>query len=145
MRIAVGSDHGGFELKQCVMEHLAKKQIAYEDFGCYSSESVDYPDIAVPVAKAVLGDDFDLGILICGTGIGISISANKIKGIRCALCTDTFTAHATREHNDSNILAMGGRVVGPGVAVDIVDTFINASFEGGRHQRRIDKMMALEG
>jgi ribose 5-phosphate isomerase B len=125
------------------MEHLAKEQISCEDFGCYTSESVDYPDIAVPVAKAVLCDA-DLGILICGTGVGISIAANKIKGIRCALCSDTFTAHATREHNDANILAMGGRVIGVGVAIDIVDAFLNATFEGGRHQRRIDKMMALE-
>jgi len=126
------------------MEHLGNKQIEYKDFGCYSLDSVDYPDFAVPVANAVLGDEFDLGILICGTGIGISISANKIKGIRCALCSDTFSAHATREHNDANILALGGRVVGVGVALDIVDAFLGAAFEGGRHQRRIDKMMALE-
>ncbi|MFZ5974613.1 MAG: ribose 5-phosphate isomerase B [Bacillota bacterium] len=145
MRIAIGCDHGGFELKQTVMKHLAQKQIECEDFGCYTSESVDYPDIAVPVAKAVLSGDFDLGILVCGTGVGISIAANKIKGIRCGLCSDTFTAHAVREHNDANILAMGGRVIGSGVAVDIVDAFLNAKFEGGRHQRRIDKMMALEG
>ncbi|MGI5907832.1 MAG: ribose 5-phosphate isomerase B [Christensenellales bacterium] len=144
MRIALGSDHGGFELKQNVMAHLEKKQIEFKDFGCYSSDSVDYPDLAVPVANAVLSGDYDLGILICGTGIGISISANKIRGIRCALCSDTFSAHATREHNDANILAMGGRVVGTGVALDIVDAFLGAAFEGGRHQRRIEKMMALE-
>lgn len=144
MRIAIGCDHGGFELKQSVMKHLAQKQIACEDFGCFSSESVDYPDIAVQVAKAVLSGDFDLGILVCGTGVGISIAANKIKGIRCGLCSDTFTAHAVREHNDANMLAMGGRVVGAGLALDIVDAFLNAKFEGGRHQRRIDKMMALE-
>ncbi len=144
MRIALGSDHGGFRLKQNVMAHLEKKQIEFKDFGCYSSDSVDYPDLAVPVANAVLSGDYDLGILICGTGIGISISANKIRGIRCALCSDTFSAHATREHNDANILAMGGRVVGTGVALDIVDAFLGAAFEGGRHQRRIEKMMALE-
>lgn len=144
MRIALGSDHGGFELKQNVMAHLEKKQIEYKDFGCYSPDSVDYPDFAVPVANAVLGNDFDLGILICGTGIGISISANKIKGIRCALCSDTFSAHASREHNDANILALGGRVIGAGVALDIVDAFLGARFEGGRHQRRIEKVMALE-
>ncbi len=144
MRIAIGSDHGGYELKQSVMKHLESKNIDYKDFGCYSMDSVDYPDVALPVSKAVLSDEFDYGILICGTGIGISISANKVRGIRCALCSDTFSAHATREHNDANILAMGGRVVGPGLALDIVDAFLGASFEGGRHQTRINKMMAIE-
>ena len=138
MRVALGSDHGGFELKQEIIKYLEEKQIAYKDYGCHSTESTDYPIYAKKVAHGILDGECDLGILVCGTGIGISITANKIKGIRAAVCTDCFTAEATRLHNDANILALGGRVVGPGLAVKIVDTFLNTQFSGDeRHIRRI--------
>lgn len=138
MRVALGSDHGGFELKQEIIKYLEEKQIAYKDYGCHSTESTDYPIYAKKVAHGILDGECDLGILVCGTGIGISITANKIKGIRAAVCTDCFTAEATRLHNDANILALGGRVVGPGLAVKIVDTFLNTPFSGDeRHIRRI--------
>lgn len=136
--IALGCDHGGFELMQEVKRYLEKEGLEYQDFGCYSTASVDYPVYARKVAHAILDGNCDKGILICGTGIGISIAANKISGIRAALCTDCFCAEATRLHNDANILAMGGRVVGPGLAVKIVDTFLNTPFSGDeRHARRI--------
>ena len=136
--IAVGCDHGGYELKLEVLKHLQERGIEYVDFGCDSLDSCDYPVYAKKVAKAILSGECEKGILICGTGIGISITANKFKGIRAALCSDCFTAQATREHNDSNILAMGGRVVGPGLALKIVDTFLDTPFsEGERHKRRI--------
>ena len=138
MRVALGSDHGGFELKQEIIKYLEEKQIAYKDYGCHSTESTDYPIYAKKVAHGILDGECDLGILVCGTGIGISITANKIKGIRAAVCTDCFTAEATRLHNDANILALGGRVVGPGLAVKIVDTFLNTPLSGDeRHIRRI--------
>ena len=138
MRVALGSDHGGFELKQEIIKYLEEKQIAYKDYGCHSTESTDYPIYAKKVAHGILDGECDLGILVCGTGIGISITANKIKGIRAAVCTDCVTAEATRLHNDANILALGGRVVGPGLAVKIVDTFLNTPFSGDeRHIRRI--------
>ena len=138
MRVALGSDHGGFELKQEIIKYLEEKQIAYKDYGCHSTESTDYPIYAKKVAHGILDGECDLGILVCGTGIGISITANKIKGIRAAVCTDCFTAEATRLHNDANILALGGRVVGPGLAVKIVDTFLNTPCSGDeRHIRRI--------
>lgn len=137
--LAIGCDHGGFALKQEIIKYLEKNEIAYKDFGCYSEESVDYPTYGHAVAHAVADGECEKGILICGTGIGISIAANKVKGIRAALCTDCFCAQATREHNDANILALGGRVVGPGLAVKIVDTFLNTEFSGDeRHQRRIN-------
>ncbi len=137
--IALGCDHGGYELKQEVIKYLEEKQIPYKDFGCYSTEAVDYPIYAKMVGKAIQTGECEKGILICGTGIGISIAANKMKGIRAALCTDCFCAEATREHNDANVLAMGGRVVGPGLAVKIVDTFLNTEFSHAeRHQKRID-------
>ncbi|MDY4694142.1 MAG: ribose 5-phosphate isomerase B [Blautia sp.] len=139
--IALGCDHGGFELKQVIKKHLDKEGIPYKDFGCDSTQSVDYPVYAKKVAHAILDKECDKGILICGTGIGISITANKIKGIRAAVCTDCFTAEATRLHNDANILALGGRVVGPGLALKIVDTFLNTPFSGEeRHKRRIDQI-----
>ena len=128
MRIALGSDHGGFELKQEIIKYLEEKKIEYKDYGCYSTESTDYPIYAKKVAHGILDGECELGILVCGTGIGISITANKFKGIRAALCSDTFSAHATREHNDANILAMGARVVGEGLALDIVDTFLETEF-----------------
>ena len=139
--IAIGSDHGGFELKQEIIKHLTKKGIDFEDFGCFSEASCDYTDYGKAVAEAVAAGEYEKGILICGTGIGISITANKIKGIRCALCSDCFSAEATREHNDANILALGGRVVGVGLALKIVDTFLNTPFSNEeRHIRRISKI-----
>lgn len=144
MKIALGCDHGALNLKSAILEHLKSKNIEVKDFGTYTTESCDYPDIALPVAEAVVSKEFDLGILVCGTGIGIGIAANKVPGIRAALCSDTFSAHATREHNDANILTMGERVVGIGLALDIVDTFINAKFEGGRHSTRIGKISDIE-
>lgn len=144
MKIALGSDHGGFELKNEIIKHLQESGHEVKDFGPMTNDSCDYPDYALPVAEAVKSEEFELGILICGTGIGISISANKVPGIRAALCSDTFSAHATRQHNNANILAMGQRVVGPGLALDIVDTFINSEFEGGRHQNRLDKISKIE-
>ncbi|ERI93466.1 ribose-5-phosphate isomerase B [Clostridiales bacterium oral taxon 876 str. F0540] len=144
MRIAVGGDHAGFSLKKEVLKHLEEKGMQFEDFGTFSEESCDYPDFALKVSEEVSSKRFDLGILVCGTGIGISIAANKVPGIRAALCSDTFSAHACREHNDANILALGARVVGIGVALDIVDSFLNAKFEGNRHQKRIDKISEIE-
>ena len=139
--IAIGCDHGGFELKQEIIKHLTKKGIDFEDFGCFSEASCDYTDYGKAVAEAVAAGKYERGILICGTGIGISITANKIKGIRCALCSDCFSAEATREHNDANILALGGRVVGVGLALKIVDTFLNTPFSNEeRHIRRISKI-----
>lgn len=137
--IALGCDHGGYELMQEVKAYLDSKGLEYRDFGCSSTEAVDYPVYARLVGNAILDGSCDKGILICGTGIGISIAANRMPGIRAALCTDCFCAEATRLHNDANILAMGGRVVGPGLAVKIVDTFLNTPFSGEeRHQRRIE-------
>ena len=139
--IAIGSDHGGVELKEKVIKHLQARGIECEDTGCYSTESCDYPVYAKKVAHAILDGECEKGILICGTGIGISITANKIKGIRAAVCTDCFTAEATRLHNDANILALGGRVVGPGLALKIVDTFLNTPFSNDeRHIRRINQI-----
>ena len=136
--IAIGCDHGGYELKQEVIAYLEKNGLEYKDFGCYSTEAVDYPVYAKLVAKAIQSGECEKGILICGTGIGISITANKFKGIRAALCSDCFSAEATRLHNDANIVAMGARVVGPGLAVKIIDTFLNTPFSGEeRHKRRI--------
>lgn len=138
MKIVIGSDHGGYELKQEVMDHLKKRGIEIIDVGCYSAESCDYPVYAKPVTEAIQNGDADLGILICGTGIGMSMAANKEKGIRAALCHDTFSAKATREHNNANILCMGARVVGPGLALMIIDTFIDTPFSNDeRHIRRI--------
>lgn len=139
--IALGSDHGGFALKQEVIGYLKAKGIEYKDFGCYDESSCDYPEYAHAVAHAVADGECEKGILICGTGIGISIAANKVPGIRAALCHDCFSAKATREHNNANILAMGGRIVGPGLALDIVDLFLNTPFsEDERHIRRINKI-----
>lgn len=143
-KIIIGADHGGFELKGHIVKYLVEQGFEVEDVGTYSEESCDYPDIAQKLAKRVASGEFEKGILICGTGIGISISANKIKGIRAALCGDVYSAKMTRKHNDANILCMGGRVVGRELAFMIVDTFLNTEFEGGRHQRRIDKIHNLE-
>lgn len=145
VKIAISSDHGGNNLRKEIMSLLDELNISYEDFGPQSSGSVDYPDYAKPVADGVASGKFDRGILICGTGIGMSIAANKVKGIRCALVHDVFSAKATRCHNDSNILAMGERVIGPGLAVEIVKAWLDTDFEGGRHTKRIDKITELEG
>ena len=139
MMIALGSDHGGYALKQKVINHLEERNIPYQDMGCGSSESCDYPVFGHAVAKAVSEGRCDKGIVICTTGIGISISANKVKGIRCALCSDSLSAKMTRQHNDANILAMGAGIVGENLAMEIVDTFLDTPFSGEeRHQRRID-------
>ncbi len=139
MKIAISSDHGGNNLRQEIIKLLAELGLEFEDFGPDSNESVDYPDYATPVANGVASGKFDRGILICGTGIGMSIAANKVKGIRCALVHDVFSAKATRQHNDSNILAMGERVIGPGHAREIVYRLgLNTHFEGGRHERRLE-------
>ena len=142
--LAIGSDHGGYELKEEIKKYLDEQKISYKDFGTDSAASVDYPDIAYPVAKAVADGECEKGILCCGTGIGISMAANKVKGIRAACCSDCFSAKLTRQHNDANILCMGGRVVGVGKALMMVDLFLRTEFEGGRHQKRIDKLTALE-
>ncbi|MBO4627485.1 MAG: ribose 5-phosphate isomerase B [Lachnospiraceae bacterium] len=139
--IALGCDHGGYELMQEVKAHLTEKGVEFKDFGTDSTAATDYPIYAKRVAKAILSGECEKGILICGTGIGISITANKFKGIRCAVCHDVFSAEATRQHNDANILAMGGRVVGPGLALMIVDTFLSTPFSNApRHCSRIRQM-----
>lgn len=143
--IAIASDHAGFELKSEIIKHLAEKGIPYEDLGtCDCTTSVDYNDFGVLVAEAVSKGTHEKGIIICGTGIGISISANKVPGIRAALCTDSYMAKMSREHNDANVLALGGRVIGTGLAADIVDTWLNTAFLGGRHQRRVNKFTEIE-
>jgi len=144
MKIALGSDHGGYGLKELIKKHLQEKGLDIKDFGTDSTTSTDYPDFARAVGEAVVAGDFDRGILVCGTGIGISIAANKVPGIRCALLSDCFSAKATRQHNNANIMALGERVVGPGLALEIVDTWLGTEFEGGRHQNRIDKITEIE-
>lgn len=144
MKVAIGSDHGGFKLKQAVMKRLDELNIEYKDFGVYENESVDYPDYARPVSESVVAGEFDRGILLCGTGIGMSIAANKVKGVRCALVHDNFTAKLTRQHNNTNVLAMGERVIGEGLALMIVETWLSTEFEGGRHERRLEKVKGLE-
>ena len=144
MKIAIGSDHGGYQLKELIKKHLQDKGFDIKDFGTDSIESTDYPDFAEAVGKAVASKEIEKGILVCGTGIGISIAANKVPGVRCGSVSDCFSARATRQHNDANIIALGSRVVGPGLALDIVDTWLNSEFEGGRHQRRIDKITYIE-
>jgi len=141
MMIAIGSDHGGYELKQKVIRHLEEAGVAYEDMGCYSMESCDYAAFGHAVAKAVAEGKCEKGIVICTTGIGIGISANKVPGIRCALCGDSFSAKMTRLHNDANVLALGGGIVGANLALEIVDVFLNTEFSGEeRHRRRIDQI-----
>lgn len=144
MRVALGCDHRGFRIKQAIMEFLPKLNHDYHDFGCYNIESVDYPDIAQKVAEAVTSGDFAQGILICSTGIGMSMAANKIKGIRAALCHDTFTAQRAREHNDANILCLGAENIDVDLALEIVRTYLSTNFEGGRHILRLNKIKALE-
>lgn len=144
MRIALGSDHAGYPLKEEIKAYLEEQGISYEDFGTFGPEAVDYPDFALAVAEAVAARRCQYGILTCGTGIGVAIAANKVPGIRAALCHDTFSARASREHNDANILTLGARVIGPGLAREIVKVWLAAEFAGGRHRRRVDKIRAIE-
>lgn len=144
MKVALASDHGGVNIRKEIAGLLDELGIEYEDFGCDCATSVDYPDYALPVAEKVAKGEFDRGILICGTGIGMSIAANKVKGIRAALVHDTFSARATREHNDSNILTMGERVIGPGLAREIASVWLTGEYQGGRHARRIQKITDYE-
>ena len=141
--IAIGCDHGGYELKLAVESYLNDRKVEFIDCGC-NGDKVDYPDIAVKVCEKITGGECEKGILICGTGIGMSMCANKIAGIRAAVCGDTYSAKYTRLHNDANVLCMGGRVIGAGLALEIVGEFLNNGFEGGRHVARLDKMMNLE-
>lgn len=144
MKVIITGDHAGMTLRNEVKNVLEELGFEYEDTGADCKSSVDYPDYALPAAKRVASGEFDRGIFICGTGIGMSISANKVDGIRCALTHDVFTAKATRQHNNSNILAMGERVIGPGLANEIVKTWLTTEYEGGRHERRVEKMMQAE-
>lgn len=145
MRIAIGCDHGGINLKPVLIAYLEKQGVEFKDFGTFTKDSCDYNDYAEIVGNAVAGGEYDLGILICGTGIGMSIAANKIKGVRCAHCHDVFSAKMTRLHNDANIIAFGERVIGPGLMLEIVDAFIHTGFSNDeRHIRRVEKIKALE-
>lgn len=144
MKIAIGCDHAGPALKAEILAHLDEKGIEYIDMGIQEGEKVDYPDKAKEVCEKITSGECDLAVLICGTGIGMSMSANKIKGIRAACCSDYFSAKYTRAHNDANVLCIGARVVGAGLAVELVDVFLETQFEGGRHQRRVDKIAAIE-
>ncbi|MEA5051634.1 MAG: ribose 5-phosphate isomerase B [Oscillospiraceae bacterium] len=142
--IAVASDHGGFALKNEIIRHLEERGISYKDFGTYDTASCDYPDYARLACEAVVSGECEKALLFCGTGIGISMAANKVKGIRACACSEHYSAKYSRLHNNANALCLGGRVVGPGTAVELVDLFLDTAFEGGRHQRRIDKITALE-
>ena len=144
MRIAIGGDHRGFNLKKVIIELLTEEGHSYEDFGCYDTDAVDYPDIARSVAQAVAQRRFDHGILICSTGIGMSIVANKVPGVYAALCHDVFSAQRSRQHNNANVLCLGGSVIGVALAKDIVHAYLSADFEGGRHAQRLEKVKALE-
>jgi len=145
LKIALGSDHGGYQLKEEIKRWLTEKgEYEVRDFGTYSEGSCDYPDVALPVARAVAQGECSLGILVCGTGIGVSIVANKVPGIRAALCHDTYSARMSRAHNDANILALGARVIGPGLAQEIIRAFLAEPFQGGRHQGRLRKISELE-
>ena len=143
--VALGCDHGGYALKEELKVHLESQGIPCQDFGCHSTESCDYPEFAQKAAQAVASGACRFGVVVCTTGIGVSICANKVKGVRCALCHEPWTAQMTRRHNDSNMLALGAGVTGPKLAAEIVDAFLAAEFEGGRHQRRVNMMMGIEG
>ena len=145
MKIVLGADHGGFELKEVLKKYLADKGYDLCDVGTYDTNSVDYPDIAAKACEKVTSGECDWGILVCGTGIGISMAANKIKGIRCALVSNEYSAEMTKRHNNANMIAFGGRVTGPDLAKNILDAYMAASFEGGRHENRVNKITALEG
>ena len=139
-KIAIASDHGGFDLKESVIAHLLNKGLEVDDLGPINNDSVDYPDYGVKLAKFILQNKAERGIVICGTGLGMSIVVNRFSGIRGTLCTDVFSAKMCRKHNDSNVLILGGRIIGKGLAVEIVETWLTTKFEGGRHQRRLDKI-----
>ena len=143
-KIIIGCDHGGLEHKNAIAEHLRERGFEVEDFGIYEQKPIDYPEIALKVAKSVAEKENELGILVCGTGIGMSIAANKVKGIRAAACSEHFSAKYTRLHNNSNVLCLGGRVIGVGTAIELADLFVDTQFEGGRHQRRIDMITDIE-
>jgi len=144
MKIAIGCDHGGLEHKNAIAEYLKENGFEVSDFGIYEQKPVDYPEIALKVCKAIVSGECERGILVCGTGIGMSIAANKVDGIRAAACSEHFSAKFTRLHNNSNVLCLGGRVIGVGTAIELADLFVNTEFEGGRHQTRVDKIMAIE-
>ena len=144
MKIGIGSDHGGFELKEHIKDYLEKEGIEYLDYGTNSLDSVDYPDYGRKLSEGVISGEVDKGIAICGTGIGISITCNKVKGIRCALCSDTYSARMSVEHNNANIIALGGRVIGRDLAIEIVSVWLNSKFQGGRHEKRINKISDIE-
>ena len=144
MKIAVGCDHGGLEHKNAIAEHLKDRGFEVTDYGIYEQKSVDYPEIAQKLCDGIVNGDNELGILVCGTGIGMSIAANKVKGIRAAACSEHFSAKYTRLHNNSNVLCLGGRVIGVGTAIELADLFVDTQFEGGRHQRRIDMITDIE-
>ncbi len=144
MKIAIGCDHGGLSHKNAIAEHLKERGFSVSDFGIYETVSVDYPLIAEKVCQSIVSGECELGILVCGTGIGMSIAANKIKGIRAAACSEHFSAKYTRLHNNSNVLCLGGRVIGEGTAVELADIFVDTKFEGGRHQRRVDMITEIE-
>ena len=144
MKIAVGCDHGGLEHKNAIAEHLKERGFEVTDYGIYEQVSVDYPDIAKKLCAGITSGENELGILVCGTGIGMSIAANKVNGIRAAACSEHFSAKFTRLHNNSNVLCLGGRVIGVGTAIELVDLFVDTEFEGGRHQTRVDKIMEIE-
>ena len=144
MKIAIACDHGGLNLKNEVIKYLKEKGYEYKDFGTNSFDSCDYPDFALPASEAVASGECEKGIIICSTGIGVSMVANKVPGVRCAHCHDSYCAEFTRRHNDANVLAMGEKVVGTGYALKIVETFLTTEFEGGRHSRRVDKITAIE-
>lgn len=144
MKIAIGCDHGGLEHKDAIVAHLKERGFEVKDSGIYENHSVDYPDIAVKVCADITSGECERGILVCGTGIGMSLAANKVKGIRAAACSEHFSAKYTRLHNNSNILCLGGRVVGVGTALELVDLFVDTEFEGGRHETRVNKVMAIE-
>jgi ribose 5-phosphate isomerase B len=144
VRIAIGSDHRGFALKDALKELLAELGHEWVDFGCQTEEPVDYPDIARPLAEAVAGGEYERGILICGSGVGMSIAADKVKGVRAALCENSFTARLARRHNDANVLCLGSWCIGQGLAEDMVRVFLSEDFEGGRHARRLEKIRAME-
>lgn len=145
MKVAVACDHGGFRLKNVLIQEMKNQGYEVVDFGTYNEDSCDYPDYAVKAARAVASGECEKGVVVCGTGIGVSMTCNKVHGIRCALCHDVFSAKATRAHNDANMLAMGQRVIGEGLAVEILNAWLNTEFEGGRHVQRIEKMMKIEG
>jgi ribose 5-phosphate isomerase B len=144
MKVALGSDHGGFELKEGIKKHLNRKGIEFVDYGTFNNESVDYPDYGRITAEAIMKGECDRGIVVCGTGIGISLAANKVKGIRCALVSEEYSARMAKAHNNANMIAMGGRVVGEGIATGVVDAWLETEFEGGRHERRVEKIMDIE-